>query len=439
MSRIILVSNRLPVGISTLSDGSLVASRTNGGLATAMSTLFDEQDSVWIGWTGIRRRLSSAELRSLHLPDDIIPINLTDKQMTRYYDRYSNGVLWPILHGVEPLIKLETLDIRSLQIVLQRFANAVVRVAKPGDTIWIHDYHLMLLPGLLRHYELSNRIGFFLHTPFPSPAFNSSLPLFKETIRSLKSVDVMGVQVARDVEAAKHWGLDARAYPIGIDFDKFDRIGCSELVQRESVALRERYKGKHIIASISRLDYSKGILTQLDAIELLADTRDDFVYRLNIAPSRESVLEYRDLHDAIIRRVKEINDKHPVIDFTYINIDEAGVIALLNAADIQLNIPIKDGMNLVAKEHIAARREPAVIVLSQEAGAADQLQEALLVPPSDPAIAAAALSRALDMDAAEKAHRWRLLRHNVKNENVQHWYESFMSDLAAAEHNSNRP
>lgn len=432
MGRIILVSNRLPVGISTNSDGSLTATRSNGGLATALATLFDEQESVWIGWTGLRRHLKPSELRKLGLPEDIVPINLSDKQITRYYDRYSNGVLWPILHGVEPSISLEPIDIRALQIVLQRFANAIVRVAKPGDSIWIHDYHLMLLPGLLRHYELSNRIGFFLHTPFPSSEFNGRVPLLKQTMRSLKSVDVMGVQVERDVIAAREWGLNAQSYPIGIDFEKFDRVGNSTQTKRASHELQEQYAGKQIITSISRLDYSKGILTQLDAIELLARTRQDFVYRLNIAPSRESVLEYSDLHDAIVQRVKEINAKYPVIDFTYENIDEAGVIAILNAADIQLNIPIKDGMNLVAKEHIAARREPAVIVLSNAAGAADQLQQALLVPPNDAVATEAALRHALDMDSSEKARRWRALRQNVKTEDVQHWYDSFMTDLRAS-------
>ncbi len=433
MGRIILVSNRLPVGISTNPDGSLTASRTNGGLATALSTLFDEQESVWIGWTGLRRHLTPSELRALALPDDIVPINLSDKQITRYYDRYSNGVLWPILHEVTPSIHLEPIDIRSLQIVLQRFANAIVKIARPDDVIWIHDYHLILLPGLLRHYELSNRIGFFLHTPFPSPDFDHALPLPKQTMRSLASVDVLGVQVARDVEAARHWGLTATSYPIGVDFAKIDRLGTSARVQRASEALTQKYPGKQLIVSLSRLDYSKGILTQLDAIEVLARQRHDFVYRLNIAPSRESVLEYSDLRRAIVKRVKAINARYLVIDFTYENLDEINVTALLNAADIQLNIPIKDGMNLVAKEHVAARREPAVIVLSKTAGAADQLTEALLVPPNDAATTASALAFALDMEPAERARRWRLLRHNVRSQTVQQWYSQFLTDLQAAE------
>jgi len=429
MSRIILVSNRLPVGISTGPDGRLIASRSNGGLATALSSLFDEQKSAWVGWTGLRRHLQPSELRQLDLPGNIIPINLSDQQITHFYDRYSNGVLWPLNHDVEPRITLDDTDIQSVHTVLKRFADAIMQVVKTDDTIWIHDYHLMLLPALLRSRGITNRIGFFLHTPFPSPTAMDSFPLLPETIRSLSSVDVLGVQVARDVHAAKQWGLSATAYPIGVDFERIDRIGGRSTTARAAQALSQKYAGKQIISSLSRLDYSKGIPTQLDAIELLARSRDDFVYRLNIAPSRESVLEYRDLHDAIVSRVHEINARYPLIDFTYENMDESEVTALLNATDIQLNIPIKDGMNLVAKEHIAARRTPATIVLSDAAGAADQLHHALLVPPNDPAITAATLSRALDMSGDEKARRWRLLRRNVKHENVQRWYESFMHDL----------
>lgn len=432
MSRIILVSNRLPVGISTSPDGKLEASRSNGGLATALSSLFDSEDSLWIGWTGLRRHLKPSELRTLDLPSDIVPINLTDQQITHYYDRYSNGVLWPVMHEVPPSIELDEADNRSLRAVLKHFADAIVSVTKPDDIIWIHDYHLMLLPALLRKRGLMNRIGFFLHTPFPAPDLTYMFPHLRETVRSLKSVDVLGVQVQRDVVAARWLGLTATAYPIGVDFDRIDQIGMRPSIRRESERLQQKYSGKQIITSLSRLDYSKGILTQLDAIELLARKRSDFVYRLNIAPSRESVIEYRDLHDAIVQRVEEINAGNSVIDFTYENIDENGVIALLGASDIQLNIPVKDGMNLVAKEHIAARRDPAVIVLSQEAGAAEQLEQCLLVPPNDSAMTASALMHALDMGQADKKYRWRLLRRDTKRDNVQQWYESFMADLTAS-------
>lgn len=429
MSRIVLISNRLPLGISTNPDGSLIASRSSGGLATALSSLFDEQYSIWIGWTGLRRHLTPKELQKLDLPSDIIPINFSDQQITHYYDRYSNGVLWPLLHEVEPSTALNETDLRSLRNVLERFADAVAKQARPDDLIWIHDYHLVLLSTLLRKRGLTNRIGFFLHTPFPTAGVQKQFPMLKETIRSLKNVDVLGVQVTRDVEAAKTWGLDAKSYPIGVDFARIDRIGARDSAQAAAKALKQRFPGKQMIASLSRLDYSKGILMQLDAIEALARTRHDFVYRLNIAPSRESVLEYRDLHEAIEQRVNEINARHPIVVYTYENMSETDVIALLNAADVQLNIPIKDGMNLVAKEHIAARRKPAVIVLSKEAGAAEQLTDTLIVPPTDLEVVTDSLRQALDMDEEEKARRWRVLRHSVKQDNVQRWYESFMHDL----------
>ena len=429
MSRVILVSNRLPIGISEDQHGKLTASRSNGGLATALSSLFEEQDSVWVGWTGLRRHLTEPELAALALPETIVPINLTNDEITHYYDRYSNGVLWPLFHEFTPSITLTEGDIASLRHVLEQFADAVMSILRPDDILWIHDYHLLLLPGLLRQRGVRNRIGFFLHTPFPLYTLKNHIPLLDETIDSLKQTDVLGVQVERDAAAAKEFGLTATPYPIGVDFERIDSLGTGESVQRESQNIKDRYKNKQIITSLSRLDYSKGILTQLDAIELLAESRSDFIYRLNIAPSRESVLEYRDLHEAITERVKAINSHHPVIDFTYQNLNEHDVTALLNATDIQLNIPVKDGMNLVAKEHIAARRTTAVLVLSKEAGAADQLQQALLVAPNDAEAAAQALARGLDMNDTEKAQRWEQLRENVKKENIYHWHETFMHDL----------
>lgn len=431
MSRIILVSNRLPIGISTDESGNLTASRSNGGLATALSSLFENQESLWVGWTGLRRHLKPAELTELNLPDTIVPINLTDAEITHYYDRYSNGVLWPLLHEFQPSITLTKSDITSVRGVLKQFADVVAEVVRPDDIIWVHDYHLLLLPGMLRERGLKNRIGFFLHTPVPVARLKDAIPLLKESIDSLKTTDILGVQVERDVRAAYKFGLTAKSYPIVVDFARIDSLGSSEDIRRAGEELRQQYKGKQIITSLSRLDYSKGILTQLDAIDLLADTRNNFIYRLNIAPSRESVLEYRELYEAITERVSEINKRHRVIDYTYQNMNEHEVTALLNATDIQLNIPIKDGMNLVAKEHIAARRTPGVIVLSTEAGAADQLKDALLVPPNDPEAAARALNQALDMKNAEKARRWHKLRGNVKYDDIYRWHEAFITDLAA--------
>jgi len=358
-----------------------------------------------------------------------VPINLTDTEITHYYDRYSNGVLWPLLHEFQPSITLTKSDVTALRSVIKQFADAITKVVRPDDIIWIHDYHLLLLPGILRERGLKNRIGFFLHTPFPVARLKDAVPLLKESIDSLKTTDILGVQVERDVRAAYKFGLTAKSYPIGVDFARIDSLGSSKDIRSANEKLQQQYRGKQIITSLSRLDYSKGILTQLDAIDLLANSRDDFVYRLNIAPSRESVLEYRELYEAITKRVDEINKRHQVIDYTYQNMNEYEVTALLNATGVQLNIPIKDGMNLVAKEHIAARREPAVLVLSKEAGAAGQLKDALLVSPNDPDATTYALNQALDMNEVEKARRWKRLRENVKHFDIYRWHEAFISDL----------
>jgi len=434
MSRIIIVSNRLPISVSEDDTGKLKTTHSNGGLATALNPVFQEHDTDWIGWAGMRRHITQVELGELKIPKNIVPINFTDDELTSFYDRYSNGVLWPLLHEIEPSIELTNEDIEIAHNVLQSFAAAVMQRVAEGDVIWIHDYQLILLPLYLRKLGIKNRIGFFLHTPFFTPENLKSAPQTTLLLDSLRSIDILGVQAERDVEAADQCHVKAQHFPIGVAFEEFDDTNTDKTGVNEVAELHEQFGNKQIIFSLSRLDYTKGLPEQIKSISQLAETRQDFVYRLNVAPSRESVLEYQELKETIETMAKETNntygtdDWQPII-YTYENLNQQQISVLYQASSIQLNVPVKDGMNLIAKEYIAACRDPKVLVLSSEAGAAEQLVEALIVEPTDTDSIVSALSEALDMSNFEKKKRWSKLRYNVRQENVHDWSQTFLDTL----------
>lgn len=444
--RLIVASNRLPVSVVEKGDG-LSLSRSNGGLATALSSLFEKETSLWVGWTGLRRHITSSELAGLQMPPYLSPINLTDSEITLYYDCFANGILWPVAHGLAPTIPFTSQQWRAVQRVTHHFADAIESIVRPGDYIWIHDYHLMLLPAELARRKVKNKVGFFLHTPFPRPADFQTLPHAPELLKSLLSVDILGVQVRRDVrriqETYKIMNMtpsahtQIKSFPIGINFESFDSLNGSKEVQAFTPGIQQQTAGKTVILSMSRLDYTKGVRNQLHAFEALIASypaRESLVYRLNVAPSRESVLEYRDLKNEIETLVKNINKKYGTktwqpIYYTYENMGLEELAAWYQVADIHFNVPVADGMNLIAKEYVAARRDPGVLIISNTMGAAEQLQDAIIIPPEDMNAAQAALLQAIQMPAAEKAKRWQKLRRNVKTQHVAKWANDFTKAL----------
>lgn len=442
--RLIIVSNRLPISVHD-EHGALSLSRSNGGLATALASLFHQDSSLWIGWTGLRRHLSNKEVEQLDMPPHLMPVNLTGQEIAHYYDKFSNGILWPLAHGLPATVNFTETLWREAKKVTGKFADAIQRTIQTTDTIWIHDYHLMLLPAELRRRGITNRIGFFLHTPFPPFASVQHLPHLRDLVKSIVAANVIGLQVKRDVErfneictALKLPHAAAKSFPIGIDFASFDSLNDDPAVQAMANTFKKQLGGKTIISSLSRLDYTKGILTQLRAFRaLIADLPDPqrIVYRLNVAPSRESVLEYRELRSDIEQLVDAINTEfgtaswQPVI-YTYDNIGLQELAAWYQISNIHLNVPVADGMNLIAKEYVAARRKPGVLIISGTMGAADQLKEAVIVPPENIAETADALRQALAMPRSDKATRWAALRHNVKTQQVADWAQTFLDELA---------
>jgi trehalose 6-phosphate synthase/phosphatase len=444
--RLIIASNRLPLSVHEEHD-TLSLSRSNGGLATALSSLFDENSSVWVGWTSARRHLSQKELASLAIPPFISPINLTSSEVASYYDTFANGILWPLAHGIAPTATHTAATKHDIQKAVQLFADAIESIAKPDDLIWVHDYHLFLLPQELRRRGITNKIGFFLHTPFFPPDMLSRVPYITEIMTSLLAADVIGLQVERDVRRfrgalkAQNMALPphttVRSFPIGINFADFDSLNTSVKVQARVRAIQRQFKGQTIVYSLSRLDYTKGIITQLEAFEYFLSqqsNQENIVYRLNVAPSREAVPEYEELKEEIAKKVAAVNARFATtawqpVQYTYENIDLHEMCAWYQAAAIHLNTPVADGMNLVAKEYIAARRRSGSVIISSTMGAAAQLTEAFIVPPGNPKATADALNQALSLSADEKAERWRALRHEVKNHQAADWAQDFLNTL----------
>jgi trehalose 6-phosphate synthase/phosphatase len=440
--RLIIVSNRPPISV-TEGSGGLAIKRAPGGLAAALSQVWERPGCVWVGWSGMDRSLSHDEFRELRLGDKLALVNLESDLYHRYYDVFANGVLWPVLHGMAPRQAYTPDDLTAAEAVIERFARCLLWLAKPDDIIWIHDFHLALLPGRLRELGMKQRIGFFLHVPFADPAVFRRLPDHERLASSLVQADVLGLQTTRDLRQLKRYmaraGLEPAgrvdAFPIGIDYDEYhDRVYRPEsAVHLAQLSLR--YDGQTVIFAASRLDYTKGIPQQLRAIDgLLARTgRRDIVFKLLVVPSRESLEEYQEVREQAEQLVAEINGRYDwqPVEYTYASYGLDELCAWYARADIMLVTPVVDGMNLVAKEYVAAHGDEGVLVLGRRAGAAAQLRQALLVDPDDAGTMVDTLERAINMPASERRRRMQALRRVVRVQSVQRWGEEFLAALAA--------
>jgi trehalose-6-phosphate synthase len=446
--KLIMASNRLPVSITTQGSG-LALDRSIGGVATALDAIFKRYDATWIGWTGLRRVLNQDDLHRLHFPKRMVPVQAEADLVEHYYDRMTNRVLWPSFHNIKPRYRPLPKDWDALHEIGRRFAMVIKENAGPRDLIWVHDYHLILVPALLRELGVTNRIGYFWHTPFPSPEYFFRLPHYEEILTSISQLDLLGLQAQRDVD--NFWacmqiakrrrkpGLVA-AFPIGIDFSAYHAAVRRPSVRVIAEQIKKKYTKKRMILSISRLDYTKGIPNQLRAVEQFFESkkfaeRKQFTYKLVVAPSREDVIEYSELRREIDGLVTTINKKLSAgrwkpIEYAYENFGFADMTAWYRAAEVFLLLPRNDGMNLIAKEFVAtAHSGDSVLILSNTTGAAAQLQGALQVDPGDIAAAAAALDQAFNMTSAERKARWASMLENVREQNVFWWADEFITAL----------
>jgi len=463
----IIVSNRLPVSVSKV-DGSLVYTPSSGGLATAMSSLdLGEDGSLWVGWPGIaaddltpsEKAAITRKLREYNCA----PVFLTREQVERFYDGYANATLWPLFHYFQSLAKFEGTFWDAYRDVNHQFSKSVIKHAAPDAKIWVHDYHLMLAPLELRKALPDSTIGFFLHIPFPSYEIFRLLPERKEILEGLLGCNLIGFHV---YDYARHFtssvlrtlGIESRhgsvllgdrkvvvdAFPIGIDYRKFVTTLSSGAVQTELQHLDEHYGSQRIILSVDRLDYSKGIARRLEAFDRFL--RDYPEYHKHVAlvivavPSRIEVETYKDLRDEIEQTVSRINGTYATVDWTPIsyqfkNLPFEQVVSLYAKADVALITPLRDGMNLVAKEFVACKQQrDGVLILSEMTGAVDELPEALRINPNDTVSMVEALKTALTMPSEEQRSRLNSMQARLSSYTVQRWAQDFIEQLDYAKH-----
>lgn len=452
MSRIVIVSNRVAY---------LEKTNQAGGLAVALGDALRESGGLWFGWDGTTTDDESFEIsQSKRGSVTIATIPLTENDYKSYYVGFSNQVLWPACHYRLDLVNFETSYFDGYKRVNAKMADALVSLLKPDDIIWVQDYHLFSLASELRARGVTQRIGFFLHIPFPSPGVLLAVPVNQWLVKSLFSYDVVGFQTNTDVAnfqsfIAEHVGgeilpgdrvrafgreIIARAFPIGIDVESFAAMAqtpeANEIIQR----LNRRNLARAHVVGVDRLDYSKGLPERLKAFRRLLELYPEMQNKVTLMqiapPTREDIDAYYDIREELEQLSGSINGEYGSFDWTpvrYIhrNVSRDKLAALFRGSEVGLVTPLRDGMNLVAKEYVAAQDadNPGVLVLSRFAGAAEDLEEALIVNPYDIDDIAHAMEQGLSMPIQERRERHKALFERVRRNDATHWRESFLNAL----------
>ncbi len=456
---LVIVANRLPVRRVENDDGETTWVTSPGGLVSAVApTMEASPGSAWVGWAGDTDGTTDPpfELDGLRL----VPVGLTEAEKGRHYDGMSNGTLWPLYHDKIAPSEYHRSWWDGYKLINQRFAEAAAAESPEGATVWVHDYQLQLVPGMLRELRPDLRIGYFLHIPFPPPELFYQLPWREEITKGILGADLIGFQTPDgagnfhrlavslglasrdgrsmlDIDGRK---IRVRTYPIGIDVDRYDSGSRRPEITEAARDLRARLGQPHrVILGVDRLDYTKGIDVRLRAFgELLADGHvhpAQVAYVQVAEPSRDQVGAYQDLRSRVERLVGEINGDFgrvgfPVVHYLHQTRGFDELLALYRVADLMLVTPFRDGMNLVAKEYVASRYDDSgVLVLSEFAGAAHQLREAIRVNPYDIAGVKAAIRHGLEISPEEARVRMKALRRIVKRSDATSWASGFLDDL----------
>ena len=458
VNKTLIVSNRLPVKI-TEQDGEYILSPSEGGLATGLGSVYKKGDNIWIGWPGIdipedRQQEVTDKLAGLNL----IPVFLSQDEINLYYEGFSNEVLWPVFHYMVTYANFEQTYWDSYQSVNRKFKNIVSQHLNEGDTIWIHDYQLLLLPGLIRETQPHVTIGFFQHIPFPSYEIFRLIPWREDLISGMFGADLLGFHTFDDVRhflsaasrlsmakisdnviTYKERQIVVESFPMGIEADKFESLVNEPDVLEAIHSLKETINGHKIVLTIDRLDYSKGILQRLQAYELLLQLYPEYIDQLSlymiVVPSRDTVPQYKELRDQIDQLVGNINARFRTLNwlpvhYFYRSFPIEFLAALYATADVCLVTPMRDGMNLVSKEYIASRtNNTGVLILSEMAGASKELNDALIVNPNNIGEVMRAIVQGVNMPVQEQKARMSVMRGIVKKFNIHHWVKNFMDKL----------
>ena len=474
MSKIHIVSNRLPVSISQNDDDfELVPSV--GGLATGMRSIYKEYGGKWIGWPGIAAdEITESETHKIDeklVDESCLAVHLTKEEINLYYEGFSNNVIWPLFHYFAQFIEYNSEYWDAYQKVNQKFADKTLEVLNDGDTIWVHDYQLLLVPEMIKSKKPGVTVGFFLHIPFPSYEVFRILPWRKELIKGMMGADLIGFHT---YDYERHFFSSVRrlfgyevsfnqihvenriimgdALPMGIDYGKFMEMSkalMQKTLQQKSELHRELEKyflvspNRKLILSIDRLDYTKGIPNRLRAFEHFLERYPEFRNQVTlimlVVPSRGEVDQYKLLRSEVDELVGRINGRFGGVNYTpiwyfYRSLPFESLIELYSNSDVALITPVRDGMNLVAKEYIASRvNKTGVIVLSEMAGAAKEMGEAIIINPNNEPEIAEAIHQALVMPVEEQRERMELLQQRISRYNVFKWAGEFVKAMRKIE------
>jgi trehalose 6-phosphate synthase len=465
MNRIVVVSNRVQLP----AEGAAKP----GGLAVALDGLMTHRGGLWFGWSGnvCAELQQSAAITKLDLPGGgamcFATVDLTPDEHDRYYNAFSNTTLWPLLHSMPEHMCFDRRNAVVYRETNARMTDALVPLLRPHDLIWVHDYHLMAMPALLRARGVAAPIGFFLHVPFPSTDLLASVPESAKLVRDLLASDLLGFQTQNDLEnfaaaattlagatrlsagGLQFAGRRVRigVFPAEIDAQEFAAVAEASWRSAPTERLRRSLQGQKLVLGVDRLDPTKGLLQRLAGYRRFLETRPDWRRRATLlqiaAESRKDVSAYQDLRASLDSEAGAINSAWGEPDWTPLRIIARAeardtIAGYMREARVGLVTPLRDGMNLVAKEYIAAQdpQNPGVLILSKFAGAARQLDGSILVNPHDPDELADSLDRALSMGLAERQDRWRAGWQAIAQTTPQYWGRSFLSSLIRATHNA---
>jgi len=462
MARLLVVANRLPFNISKRT-GQFYFRPSPGGLAVGLSSLPGTYDQLWIGWPGITNEKltteSREEITQKLTSENCLPVFLSKKQMDQYYLGFCNKTIWPLFHYFPTRTIWEKKFWKTYKQVNQAFYNEVAKIVKPGDHIWVHDYQLMLLPQLLRENFPDLEIGFFLHIPWPSFELFRLLPWREEVLRGILGADLIGFHTHDYVRhflssVCRIMGIEhtlgkltignrfikVDAFPMGIDYEKYSQARNNTSVQKEVAKILQTVGKRKIIISIDRLDYTKGITQRLEAFDLFLSENPEYKGKVTLiivaVPSRTGVEDYKMLRNNLEQLVGRVNGEHGAIGYMpvwylYRLMPFNQLAALYHLADVALVTPLRDGMNLIAKEFVASKSDGrGVLVLSEMTGAARELGEALIVNANNKTAIVEAIKEALEMPELEQIERNRLMQKRLISYDVSRWSNDFLHALS---------
>jgi trehalose 6-phosphate synthase/phosphatase len=458
--KLIIIANRLPLKVNRNGDNELEFVRSEGGLTTGLESLTMNLEKHWIGWPGTFAESEDEEVRITNYLErfNFHPVFLSPDQIQNYYEGYSNSILWPLCHYFYAYIEYESQYWNVYKQVNEIFSRTALSFIEPGDIIWVQDYQLMLLPRMIRNSAPEVSIGYFHHIPFPSYELFRILPERADLLDGLLGADLIGFhthEYMRHFVSSSERVLDIRfkfdsvmmnnrmayvdTFPMGINFELYYNAILKPEIQDKALQLRQNFGNHKLILSVDRLDYSKGILHRLRGFFAFIENNPQYRGKVSLAmivvPSRDNVNSYAELKTKIDETIGTINGRFSTINWTpvyyfYHGFGFEELTALYHIADVALVTPLRDGMNLVAKEYLAAKRDKAgVLILSEMAGAAIELNESIVINPNDIRQIEEAILAAIEMPESEQIRRLRVMQQDIAKKSVSKWAGDFVQEL----------